>query len=383
MGKYLVKLKPVESFFFGGERGFDFYENDTKAKNNIVKSKEFPQQSSILGMIRKEILVLNGLLNEKWDYPPHEKEKMEQLIGKKSFNITNPTDDFGIIKTISPVFMVQETQSNDRFLIKIPKDHNQNKDSEKYDPLNFNDSKGSYLKVKTNLSKEVYLPVNFDSKKGLSEDFLDIETGEILAQDKVLIKDSSIGIKLDDNHKTQNYSLFRLERYKFNYDKNYEKSNKCFGFILDIDEKDQPITFNNYKNIVNLGGESSYFSMSFENINFDLKDKVDFENKKNILNEPYCKIILLSDTYISKDAYEQNCIYSISKKIDFRTLSSENYNSNKEKGKPYYKRFEKSKNRYSLLEKGSVLFTNKDRYHELIESINNSNFQKIGYNIFI
>ncbi|MCS4454093.1 hypothetical protein JTT00_01775 [Clostridium botulinum] len=57
MSKYLVKLKPVDSFFFGGEKVFDFYDGKKPLKNNIVKSREFPQQTSILGMIRKEILV--------------------------------------------------------------------------------------------------------------------------------------------------------------------------------------------------------------------------------------------------------------------------------------------------------------------------------------
>lgn len=379
MGRYLVKLKPVESFFFGGERVFDFCKENDEPRNNIVKSKEFPQQSSVLGMIRKEILVLNELIKPKWDYTLQEKEKMKELIGEKSFSVKDLNEDFGLIKSISPVFIIKETESNCRFLIKIPKDHNNNKDTCKYTPLKFSENK-----IKSNVNvEEIHLPMDFNAKNGLSEDLLDIETGEILAQDKVFIKDCSIGIRLDNKHRTQKNSLFRLEKYKFNYDKKCERSNKCFGFILNIDENDKDKTFNNYKNIVNLGGEGSYFSISFENIKFDIKYKVEFTNKQTNLNEPYCKIILLSDTYISKYDYDQNCIYSISKKVDFRNIASENYNINKANGQPYYRRFEKSKNKYSLLEKGSVLFTDKDKYHKLIESINNSTFQKIGYNIFI
>lgn len=32
MSKYLVKLKPVDSFFFGGEKVFDFYDGKNHSK---------------------------------------------------------------------------------------------------------------------------------------------------------------------------------------------------------------------------------------------------------------------------------------------------------------------------------------------------------------
>ncbi|PRR77938.1 CRISPR-associated protein Cmr3 [Clostridium liquoris] len=400
MSRYLVKLKPVGAFFFGGERIFSFYEKGMKFKNNIIKSREFPQQTSILGMIRKEILVLNKLIREKWDYKPEQKGKIKKLIGEKSFDIAGSNEDFGIINSISPVFIVEEIDGVDRFLIKVPKDHNQNKNYNNYVPLKFNDDKGNCLKVKTDLSKEVYLPIDFDAKKGLSDDFVDIEKGNIISRDKVFIKDSSIGIRLDEKHIAQENSLFRLEKYKFNYDKDYEKENKCFAFILDIeDDKESNTSFENYRNVVALGGEGSYFSISLEKITFDIKEKINFVDKQKVSfiieekmpcekeqlldKKEIYKIILLSDTYISKRVYEENCMYSISKRIDFRSLKSENYNENKQKGNAYYNRFDKSKNRYSFLEKGSVLFAYKTGYDELLKSINNSKLQKIGYNIFI
>ncbi|WP_026022403.1 type III-B CRISPR module-associated Cmr3 family protein [Clostridium senegalense] len=399
MSRYLVKLKPIDSFFFGGEKVFDFYDGKKPLKNNIVKSREFPQQTSILGMIRKEILVLNSCIKEKWDYSKEQQKENDRLIGERSFNIADENQDFGIINSVSPVFIIEETKGSDKFLIKIPKDHNVNNSHDKYIPFKFNDDKGNCLKVKTNLAEEVYLPIDFEAKKGLSEDFMDIKTGEIVSKNKIFIKDCSIGIKLGENHKTENNSLFRLEKYKFNYDSNYERADKFFAFILDIEEEEGKITFENYKNIVALGGEGSHFFISFEKINFDIKDKIDFINKakndftikerisvttnKEEIKEikRVYKIILLSDTYISKDIYEKNCNYSISTKIDFRSLRSENYNILKDKN--YYKRFERSESRYSFIEKGSVLFATKDNYNTLIKNISNSKFQKIGYNIFI
>lgn len=397
MSKYLVKLKPVDAFFFGGEKGFGFNNGEKKLQNNIVKSKEFPQQTSILGMIRKEILNLHGCLKEKWDYSDEEKKNINQLIGEKSFNVNEKNQKFGIINKISPVFVIEETKGSDKFLIKVPKDHNVN--GSKYTPFRFNDDNGNCLKVKTNFADEIYLPIDFEAKKGLSEDFIDTETGDIVGKEKVFIKDCSIGIKLDKNHKTDHNSLFRLEKYKFKYDNKYGRNDKCFAFILDVDEKEQEKTFENHKNTVILGGEGSYFFISFEKVDFNIEDKISFidkgkidfdikekiqeDNKDKIKDTNYIyKIILLSDTYISKDIYAENCTYSISTKVDFKNLKSEKYSQLKNQKKPYYKRFEES-NKYSLLEKGSVLFATEDNYSKLIENINNSKFQKIGYNIFI
>ncbi|MBA4509568.1 CRISPR-associated protein Cmr3 [Clostridium sporogenes] len=399
MSRYLVKLKPVDSFFFGGEKVFDFYDGKKPLKNNIVKSREFPQQTSILGMIRKEILVLNSCIKEKWDYSKEQQKENNKLIGGRSFNITDENQDFGIINSVSPVFIIQETKGSDKFLIKIPKDHNVNNRHDKYSPFKFNDDKGNCLKVKTNLAEEVYLPIDFEAKKGLSEDFIDIQTGDIVSKNKVFIRDCSIGIRLDKNHKTKDNSLFRLEKYKFNYDNNYERADKCFAFILDVEDGKEKNIFEDYKNIVTLGGERSHFFISFEKVNFDIKDKINFINKEKndftikegisvSTNKEEIKetkriyqIILLSDTYISKDIYEKNCNYSISTKIDFRNLCSDNYCKNKDEY--HYKRLKKSDSKYSLLEKGSVLFATKENYDRLIKNINNSKFQKIGYNIFI
>lgn len=74
MSKYLVKLKPVDSFSLG-RKVLTFMMGKT-TQNNIVKSREFPQQTSILGMIRKEILVLNSCIREKWDYSKDQQKKI-------------------------------------------------------------------------------------------------------------------------------------------------------------------------------------------------------------------------------------------------------------------------------------------------------------------
>lgn len=56
--KYIVRLTPVGSYFFGGETTF----GDGKNQNYLVRSCILPQVSAVLGVLRYEILRRNNLL---------------------------------------------------------------------------------------------------------------------------------------------------------------------------------------------------------------------------------------------------------------------------------------------------------------------------------
>ena len=65
MPKYLVRLKPLDSFFFSGRETFMSFETDTKEKTKyLVKSEYFPQQTTLLGVERKQLLIVNNLYEE-------------------------------------------------------------------------------------------------------------------------------------------------------------------------------------------------------------------------------------------------------------------------------------------------------------------------------
>lgn len=372
MSKYLVTLKPISSFFFGGERTFEFLDSDVqKQKYNIIKSGMFPQQTSILGMLRKEILIKSKLIRSDWGkYSSEEKDKMDKLIGEKSFSM-DTQNKFGIIKKISPVFIIKVTKSNYEFLMRVPKDHDKKReisDINKYSPLEFENDK-----VNCNYDinecdydyNDLIIPCDYDSKVGISNDFMNITNGVIVKCSDIFIKESNIGIKVNSNDK----ALFRIERYRL-------KLNFVYTFTVEIEDKDNE--FENYNSVVSLGGESSYFSMSFEKVDFDITDKIKFSFEEN---EYYKKIILVSDTYIEKgkDIYSE-IPYAITSTINFRNLTT-----NKEKGDKYYKNFKKSSEKYSFLERGSVLFVEKNNKNNknIIAGLSNEKLQKIGYNIFI
>lgn len=392
MSEYLVKLKPMDSYFFGSERTFEIVEEgqDETLRNNIVKSTKFPQQTSILGMLRKQILIEKNLLREDWDYSSS-KAEMIKAIGNYGFSIDN-NNDFGLLKRISPVFVAEENGDSLYIMISAPIDHNCSANNEEnvYIPLKFNDKKSCrFAGSSEGEIKELFLPTEYKNKDSITNDFMyaDIDDNskhKLKSNSEVFIEDSNIGIALDKDHKTKDGCLFRLIRYKLN-------TEKCFIFAADID-----MELDGHKDIVNLGGEASYFSISFKKVNdaretdelqFEielkekLKDIVSVQTAENKSFNKYNKIVLLSDTYLESSEYNKYCCYAISNSKSFRTLNVAEDRIRNRKVK-YRNKFDKSK-KYNLLKRGSVLYSTSDNYEKLKKSLNKDNFTKIGYNMFI
>lgn len=101
MKKYRITLKPVGSYFFGGEVTFG---NGT-TQNYLVRSNLLPQASALLGLVRYEVLRQNQLLS----YDPENADKLGKvmkLIGSDGgFTLEDPNRTYGVIESISPVFL--------------------------------------------------------------------------------------------------------------------------------------------------------------------------------------------------------------------------------------------------------------------------------------
>ena len=92
MSSYLVTLKPLEPYFFGGERTFSFGERANKEivtySNYFIKSEDLMSQTTLLGALRFLILKMNGKLN----LPSSE---TIDLVGKASFSFERASQNFG------------------------------------------------------------------------------------------------------------------------------------------------------------------------------------------------------------------------------------------------------------------------------------------------
>jgi len=62
--RYLITIKPLEPFIFGGDNTFGKI-GDKENGTYLVKSRQFPQQSAVLGMLKKEIMIQNSKLQKK------------------------------------------------------------------------------------------------------------------------------------------------------------------------------------------------------------------------------------------------------------------------------------------------------------------------------
>ena len=135
--RYLITLTPLEPFLFGGDTTFGKH-GDKEKGSYIVKSMLFPQQSAVLGMLRKEMMNQAGYLTRKrkgeWVDKGEAKEDAQKLVGVEKFDITKSTkQDFKSIKNISPIFLQKKGK---RYIKKVDIDSFTYKDGvlEGYDP---------------------------------------------------------------------------------------------------------------------------------------------------------------------------------------------------------------------------------------------------------
>lgn len=288
--KYLVTLSSIEPFIFGGDNTFGKLGDEING-TYLVKSRQFPQQSAILGMLKKEIMTQNNLLTRQlkgeW-VEPKNKQKAENLVGAEKFDIFSKSiQNFGKIKNISPIFFIK----NDEIFIK------------KVDIDSF-DFEDGVLK-------------GYKSKIDIYDNFINISTNEKLTSDDIFKP-----IEKTANKKGgEENSLFKKTSYLLN-------DNFKFAFYLDCDC--------DLKNsIITLGADRSSFRMEVKEDNSTLN----YEDKKAYLT-------LLSDAYITL-SLKDNCDFAITSEISYQNLQNQKHAFK-------HNKFKKSDKVY-LYEKGSVI----------------------------
>jgi len=324
--RYLVTLKPLEPFMFGGDQTFGAL-GDKEAGSYLVKSRQFPQQTALLGMLKKEMMTQAGFLTRKrrgeW-VDKQQKKNTVQLVGEEKFSmLAQEVQNFGAIKNISPIFLKQKEK---RYIKKVDID--------------------SYPYVDGKLE-------GYDPKKDIYDNFVSLDGAEKLSAEKIFK-----AVEQTANKKGgEENSLFKKTSYMFIND-------FVFAFYVDVD-------FALESSIVTLGADRSAFSMKVE-VAQDALEYVDVNGY----------LILLSDAYITVDIRDNNATFAISSEISHRNLTHKKtvraYDKIQQKHPQEDYRFSKSETLY-LYEKGSVFINPSDT---LMENLNNKNLQQIGYNIY-
>jgi CRISPR-associated protein Cmr3 len=289
--KYLVTLKPLEPFLFGGTQTFGTL-GDKEAGSYLVTSRQFPQQTAVLGMLRKELMTQAGLLTRKrrgeW-VDKHKKVDAINLVGYEKFSMREKElQDFGMIEKLSPIFLMQRGK---RYLKKVDIDSHHYEDG--------------VLK-------------GYNPKENIYDNFVPVEldAGRKLKSEDIFKEINQTGNKKggEDN------SLFKKTSYIL-------KDGFTFAFYIELDTALKSA-------MVSLGADRSAFMMDVKEDNATL----DYADPKGYLT-------LLSDALIQVDI-KSNCDFAITSELSHRNLKSK-------KSALQKNTFEKSETVY-LYEKGSV-----------------------------
>ena len=293
--RYLVTLTPLEPFLFGGDNTFGKV-GDKENGTYLVKSRKFPQQSAVLGMLRKEIMTQSGLLTRKvrgeW-VDKYKKREASDLVGVEKFDMqSTKLQNFACIKSLGSIFLMQNQK---RFIKKVDID--------------------SY-KFKDNLLKD------YNPKVDIYDNFIDIKSSEKLSSSDIFKEVEQVGNKTGGEEN----SLFKKTSYLL-------KDDFKFAFYLECDYK-----LNN--STISLGADGSTFKLDITQSDKEL----DYQDKNGYLT-------LLSDAYITLPIKE-HCKFAITSEISFQSLVNKKHSTQTNEFKKSSKVF--------LYEKGSVFINPTD-----------------------
>lgn len=389
MSKYLIKLKPIGKYFFGGDMTFEvggksYKDYNSKYSSYIIESNKFPQQTSLLGMLRYLLLTKSDTTVFSVDENRiTNKDNAAKIIGQASFSVTegHKLASFGKITSISPCFLLCEESKDGKltqeYFLRAPKDFQfmiSFKDS-------FKDSldayyNGNMLKVPSisyedkkeqpDGVKKIEI-VNYSSKAEFDTIYISGNDSTIKKEDEIFIKDTRIGINKSYEGKTSHDDKGYYKQVSYRL-----KDSFSFAFVAEVD-----FDLSGCQNeIVSLGADGSEFSLSASLLSDGFQTPYYPDEIKQV--EGVCRVILLSDSLLDSEDIKKAC-FNISESIPFRFLKTDvkcdNYNVLGGKVK-------RSEKKYYLYEKGSVFYFESEKsaneFVGLVEG--KEEFHQIGYN---
>jgi CRISPR-associated protein Cmr3 len=359
MPQYLITLTPLDTFFFGGETTFG--QND--GANYFAKSNLFPQQTTLLGALRRELLRQNPNFDQI------------KLIGLASFKGIADAS-FGRIHQISPVFMRYQDEN---YFVRS-REFVTDKEETTH-PLNLSFHKGTHeLNTLSNGNIPLLKKQNGNTYNP-KEDFAEaLVAGEmVFPMEKVFISNQKIGItkykngapKLENGKATDNsLGFYKQSFYRLAKDWSF-----AFFLTLNTDELD----FNFKESVLTMGGENRPFAMKITPMDEtgNIQDEYQDENMPCFAHGK--KIVLLSDAFVTPDIYKY-CLFAITTTTTFRNIQTDIATQHWADLGENAKQPQKSAIKWQVLKRGSVFFTN--QHLALEAALNNPIYQKIGYNIY-
>lgn len=370
MKTHRIIFTPSEPYFFGNEKTFRFSGSsysDQYDNPYFIRSEALPSQTTLFGAVR--YLLLSNRDPEFASYP----ENYEKLIGKDSFRITDTeVQEFGKIKNMSPAFLQFRKASvavpkadtiypEDGIYVKTPLDHCIGNDI--YTPF-----KRAPITEESECPKREYSE-DYNAKKGLSDSYMNIETGKIIDSSEIFKTVTRVGI----SKKQGEDAYFKKEFYMLS-------DGWSFGVYLDHDFDDEYM--HKLDPVVFMGQNKSAFIVECVPEENELKKKVSEYLKSNTV---YC----LGDIYVNSSIYS-NFTFAVTLTRDHRAYETIMDKDNS------HRRICKGSKLHKLIRAGSVFWFDqsllnakrKDGIEEIFEHSGNQkcqfmNAKTIGMNQII
>lgn len=344
---YLITLTPMGKFFFGGEMNYTVNGKETDFTSYIIRSNKYPQQTSLLGMLRFLVLRNDKDVFDNSSQSITDRDKAIALIGANSFEMLGNEGSFGVIKNISPCFVQAKKENDDWTTLSFePKDS--------HIKVDFSESVKAVLN-----GVEVDIPqTNYDPKEYSETSYRIKGGGQIIKESKIFIEDISNGISRDiHTGKTEDNALYRQVSYRL-------KEGFRFAFYAEVD-LDNLMDYNGQ--VVSVGADNSQFVIGISECKLQNEEK----KRGNV-------VTLLSPAYLTKEDLA-SVRFAITDNIPFKCMKTEtkdveSYN----KRNQIYKYSEK----LSLYEIGSVFYfkTESDASTFADKLKAHADFYRIGYN---
>lgn len=336
--KYIIKLKPLAPYFFGGEVTF----GDGSNQNYLVKSNLLPQQSALLGLMRYEVLRRHNLLS----YSTDKKQDVDELIGSNGFFLGGDEDyNFGVIESISPIFITD----GEHYYTPMPMDF-QNQ-------VTFESNSTNKCSYDGTSEKPLPKIKDFSWKTFDSYCYWVSNNDEAVEIDKIFHENEQVGITKNNKEK----AFFK--QTLISLDEKYQ-----FVFTVEIkDEKFYQISESGESIILPFGGNRSMFQMTINKINYDFDWRHIFRGLHRS-----DRLLALGDAYLTND--ERNaCQFIWGMNTPMRYISQFNNGHS-------WKKPNKVESLYHLQSRGSVIFADEEQLNNIKSE---SKFNKVGLNLFV
>lgn len=343
--KYLVKMTPLEAYAFGNDQGFLYPgEKGTGKESYFVRSRDIPEQTSVLGLLRYLVLQDRGLLKTSFRYDEAERQEMKKYIGEQSFSFGETAkQSFGSIQSISPLFLLNEQEE---ILIRNPY---HNKAETGYIPMEMEAG------VETSAGV-IYLPRigEYDAKNGYADGYYNLTTKEVIRN---LFKSHIVS----GNRKNDSDGNMVTEKAGGFFKRELKSLAEGYSFAVFAEVDRLPTRTIGY-----MGKKKSAFLIETK--------EVDDINLAGMVREHFCDnnevwFYALSDIVVRNSIkYKDFCI--VEEKYQ-RNLETRHDTEN------YLGKLKKSEIRYHLIQNGSVFYRNCSL------DIVNDNCKQIGYNAIV